>query len=163
MARLIIRDERTGDESTAEFDTPELAVLYRDYHIIFGHWSAIARWVNEKDLKPEQEKFVVEEKTELFEGEIIRLCKVVEGIEIKLEKEVKNPTQKAWDYLRTKRNRMLQMTDWTQLPDTDLDTEARKDYRSYRSYLRVLPKLFDDATVVNAKVYSFEDWKKGKR
>jgi len=163
MARLFIRDERNGDESYAEFDTPELAVLYRDYHLIFGHWSAIAKWVNEKDLKSEQKKFVVEEKTELVEGEILKFFKVVDGIQIKLEEQPKSPSQKAWDYLRTKRNRMLLLTDWTQLSDTELETDLRKEYRNYRAYLRVLPKLYDDVTVSNAKVYTFEEWKKGKR
>jgi hypothetical protein len=58
---------------------------------------------------------------------------------------------------------MLQLTDWTQLSDCELTIEDRKEFRSYRNYLRTLPVLYNDSTIVCAKVYSFEEWKKGKR
>ena len=64
---------------------------------------------------------------------------------------------------RHKRMLALQETDWTQLADVDLDTEERKEYRSYRNYLRDLPKHYDDSSVTYAKEYRFEYWRKGKR
>lgn len=161
MHKLIVRQ---GDiEQVHEFETSELAQLYRDYHLAFGHWNGVSKWVEEKDITPENRRFVIDERTELVNGIIVRYYKLTEGIELKIERACANTIPEVWEIFRENRTKLLALTDWTQLADSALSTEERKDYRSYRSYLRSAPKLYDDATIVNAKVYSFEDWKKGKR
>jgi hypothetical protein len=163
MYKLTVKDARTEEEQVREFETAELAILYRDYHLVFGQWNSVVKWVEEKDATPEQQRFIIDEKTELVNGNIVRFYKLAEGMEIQLEEASNDAIKQCWILLRTSRDRMLKLTDWTQLPDTELSTDERKEYRNYRSYLRVLPKLYDDATIIQAKVYSFEDWKKGKR
>ena len=163
MYKLTVKDAKTGDEHVKEFETAELAILYRDYHLVFGQWNSVVKWIEEKDATPEQKRFIVDEKTELVNGSIVRFYKLAEGMEIQLEEASSDVIKQCWILLRNSRDRMLKLTDWTQLSDTELSTDERKEYRNYRSYLRVLPKLYDDATIIQAKVYSFEDWKKGKR
>lgn len=161
MHKLIVRQ---GDiEQVHEFESSELAQLYRDYHLAFGHWNGISKWIEEKDLTPEKQRFVIDEKTELVNGQIVRFFKLTDGIELRIEEASPSCIDDLWRLIREKRNKALRETDWTQLADCELTTEEKKDYRSYRSYLRTLPKLYDDASIVSAKVYSFEDWKKGKR
>lgn len=161
MYKLIVRQDNI--EQVHEFENAELAQLYRDYHLAFGHWNGISKWIEEKDLTPEMQRFVIDERTELVNGCIVRFYKLTEGIELKIEEASPNCINDLWSMFRKKRNIALQETDWTQLADCDLTTEEKKDYRSYRSYLKTLPRLYDDASVVSAKVYSFEDWKKGSR
>jgi hypothetical protein len=163
MYKLLIKNVSSGEEETKEFESSELAVLYRDYHLAFGQWNSVVRWVQESHLAPEQQRFIVDEKTELINGKISRLYKLSEGIELKIEEVDKEGKEYFWKSLRKTRDYFLQTTDWTQLADAEIDTELRKEYRSYRAYLRVLPKLHDDSTIFHAKVYDFEDWKKGKR
>ena len=161
MHKLIVRQ---GDiEQVHEFETSELAQLYRDYHLAFGHWNGISKWVEESYITPENQPFVVDEKTELVDGNIVRYYKLTEGIELKIEEASPNSVEDIWKIFRRKRTQLLAMTDWTQLADCAISTEEKKDYRAYRGYLRAVTKLYDNHTIVSAKVYSFEDWKKGKR
>jgi hypothetical protein len=161
MHKLIVRQ---GDiEQVHEFESSELAQLYRDYHLAFGHWNGISKWIEEKDLTPEKQRFVIDEKSELINGKIVRFFRLTDGIELKIEEASPDCVHDLWRLVRENRNKFLQMTDWTQLADCELTTEEKKEYRSYRSYLRVLPKLYDDSSVVSAKVYWFDDWKKGSR
>jgi hypothetical protein len=159
MYKLFVTNVKTGEEKTYSFDSFELACLYKDYHLVFGSWSSVVKWISEKQVTEEQRRFIVEEKYIGLE----KFFKVADGFEIKVQKEEKNTLEESWMLLRKKRDVLLKETDWTQLPDTELSTEERKEYRNYRSYLRVLPKLYDDITVTHAKAYSFENWKKGKR
>lgn len=161
MHKLIVRQGEV--EQVHEFETSELARLYRDYHLAFGHWNGISEWIEETQLTPEKHKFIIDERTELVNGKIVRFFRLTDGIELKIEKVSSDSLSGFWELFREARTKFLHETDWTQLADCELDTEQRKEYRSYRSYLRVLPKLYDDATIVSAKIYSFEDWKKGKR
>lgn len=163
MYKLVVKNSAADNEEIKEFESAELAILYRDYHLVFGQWNSVVKWVEEKHLAPEQRRYIIDEKTELLNGEVVRLYKLAEGMEIKLEEVSGSAVEECWKLLRRDRNRALQFTDWTQLPDTELSTDERKEYRNYRSYLRVLPKLYDDATISQAKVQSFENWKKGKR
>jgi hypothetical protein len=85
MYKLLIKNVSSGEEETKEFESSELAVLYRDYHLAFGQWNSVVRWVQESHLAPEQQRFIVDEKTELINGKISRLYKLSEGIELKIE------------------------------------------------------------------------------
>jgi len=163
MYKLLIKNVSSGQEEVKEFESAELATLYRDYHLAFGQWNGIVKWVQESHLIEEQKHFIVDEKTEFINGKISRFYKLSEGIELKIEEVDKEGKEYLWKCVRKTRDYLLHSTDWTQLSDAEMDTELRKEYRSYRSYLRVLPKLHDDSTILYAKVYDFEDWKKGKR
>jgi hypothetical protein len=58
-----------------------------------------------------------------------------------------DPTQRTascLEDLRRQRNRLLSMSDWTQIPDTRLDDSARQQWREYRDALRDLPSNSPD-------------------
>jgi hypothetical protein len=69
----------------------------------------------------------------------------------------------SWYRLREKRNKFLEETDKTQLADFPVDTKTRGLYKEYRKYLRDLPKLFNEETIKNAKVKSFNEWLEFKK
>jgi hypothetical protein len=161
MYKLIIRTGKS--EREIEFVSSELAQLYRDYHLAFGEWNGDVKWVEQQHLTEKQKRFVVEEKIEIVDNKAVIFYKVSEGIELKIEEVDAKGIGELWEIFRKKRNFLLQSTDWTQIADCELGTEQKKEYRGYRSYLRTLPKLYDNSTIISAKVYSFEDWKKGKR
>lgn len=60
--------------------------------------------------------------------------------------------------VRLERNRMLQLTDFSQLADVPLSNEEKKKYRQYRRYLRELPKLIEREQVLEFKVLSYTEW-----
>ena len=59
---------------------------------------------------------------------------------------------------RQERTNRLNSTDWTMLPDVDLDKKLREDYRKYRKYLRKLPELYRLKIVDELKVLSFDEY-----
>lgn len=161
MYKLVVKHGEV--ERELEFATAELAQLYRDYHLAFGHWNGKAEWKEEKDVKEESKPFIIDEMTEFVDGNLVRKYRLTDGIKFVIEEVTGTTVAEVWKIFRKQRNRMLAYTDWTQLSDAEISTELRKDYRAYRNYLRVLPSLYNDDTIVKAKVYSFEDWKKGMR
>ena len=163
MYKLYVFNSKTNEEKVLKFESMELAVLYRDYHLAFGLWSNVSKWLSEDDIEESQKKFIIDSKYMEVNGFLKKFFKIADGFEITIKKEEKSVLKEHWNLFRRKRMLALQETDWTQLADVDLDTEERKEYRSYRNYLRDLPKLYDDSSVTYAKVYSFEDWRKGKR
>lgn len=163
MFKLTIKSVKTGEVKHLEFKTAELAILYRDYHLAFGNFNKIVKWVEEKDLKDEDKPFIIDEKMEFINNSPVKLYRLTEGLELKIQETGIDTIVQFWKEFRKKRNLILSMTDWTQLPDSELSVDERKEYRSYRSYLRTLPSLHNDDSIINAKVYSLEEWKKGKR
>lgn len=163
MYKLYVLNEKTNEEKVLKFETIELALLYRDYHLNFGNWSNVSKWVAENEITEADQAFIVDSKYIQKDGLQKLFYKVASGFKIKVQKEELDSTEELWSVLRKRRLLKLQETDWTQLADAELDTETRKEYRQYRSYLRDLPKLHNDSSIIHAKVYSFEDWKKGKR
>jgi hypothetical protein len=69
----------------------------------------------------------------------------------------------AWYRLRTKRNQALAETDKYMLSDFPVTTTERAKYKDYRQYLRDCPKMFNDQTVKDAKIKTFEEWLEWKR
>jgi hypothetical protein len=59
-------------------------------------------------------------------------------------------TDHFWAAVRNQRNQFLLMTDWTQIPDNNLDEAAREEWRLHRQALR-------DMTTTNSSVTSHED------
>lgn len=63
-----------------------------------------------------------------------------------------------WVKLRARRNQLLEETDKTQLADFPIDTKLRGLYKEYRQYLRNCPSMFDETTIITAKVKNFDEW-----
>jgi hypothetical protein len=163
MYKLYVLNEKTNEEKVLKFETIELAILYRDYHLAFGIWSNISKWVSEDKITDVERSFIVDTKYIEKDGLQKLFYKVADGFKIKVQKEDNGSLEELWAVFRKKRHLKLRETDWTQLADVDLETEERKEYRQYRNYLRELPSLYNDSSISHAKVYSFDDWKKGKR
>ena len=64
----------------------------------------------------------------------------------------------GWYALRQKRDKILTDSDKYMISDFPVETKLRGLYKEYRKYLRDLPKLFNDTTIKNAKVKSFDEW-----
>ncbi len=52
----------------------------------------------------------------------------------------------AWEFARTKRNRLLQESDWTDLPNSPVDNGS--EWATYRQALRDIPQDFASADAV---------------
>lgn len=52
--------------------------------------------------------------------------------------------QVTWDQVRVERNRLLTASDWTQLPDSGLNTGQVLQARDYRQALRDLTETYED-------------------
>jgi len=163
MYKLYVLDNKTKEEKVLKFETIELALLYKDYHLTFGTWANVSKWVNADQITNEQKPFIVDSKYIDVKNVPTLFYKVSDGFQIKVQKEDSGSVEELWQVFRKKRNVKLSETDWTQLADSDITVEERKEYRSYRSYLRTLPSLHNNDSILGAKVYSFEDWKKGRR
>jgi len=55
---------------------------------------------------------------------------------------------KAYSILRNERNGLLSQSDWTQLADAPLTTEAKQAWADYRQQLRDLPETVDINNIV---------------
>ena len=57
-----------------------------------------------------------------------------------------------WDEMRDKRNRKLEASDWTQMPDSPLTDSKKAEWATYRQALRDIPSKWPadvDTDVVN--------------
>ena len=63
----------------------------------------------------------------------------------KNEREESRVVLMGWDDVRNKRNNLLMMCDWTQLPDNALPDEEKKKWTTYRQALRDLPSSCEKA------------------
>lgn len=79
---------------------------------------------------------IYEEVDELTE-ETIKKCRVNEAT--KSSVQAARASASAIGELRAKRDRLLQQTDYTQLPDAPLTEQQKADYATYRQELRDLP------------------------
>jgi len=164
MYWIKIREVKTREETTIEFESKESAKLYRDYHCKFDAWDKKESWIAERFLAPEHKKLIVEEKIET------KLNSKKEEIEIKYYK-IKplyhfmednlglKRTVIMWEALREDRLKVLYETDWTQIADNQMDSKNRQLYREYRQYLRDLPLGYNDESIERYRIMSFEEWK----
>lgn len=164
MYWIKILDNKSKEESIIEFDSKEDAKLFRDYHIKFDAWNKKESWIAERNLSPLHKKLVVDSKVES------RLNSNKELVEIKYFKIVPEfqflgdnigalETELFWDKLREERSLVLTNTDWTQIADCSMDSKTRHMYREYRQYLRNLPLNYNDDTVINYTIMSFDRWR----
>ena len=60
-----------------------------------------------------------------------------------------------WAEFRAKRDRLLQASDWTQMPDSPLSDSKKAEWASYRQTLRDLPqKWASDVDLDNVSPYT---------
>lgn len=164
MYILNVKNLHTGKEQRLEFESARQADIYKKYHLEFGHWNGLSKWVRESLVLPEQLQFICDEMTEVENGSVIRYYKLSDGIIIQGELVTTPKTVlQAYQLLRFKRNQMLLETDWTQLADVLMSQDDRKSYRAYRTYLRTLPTLHDEGSIAGAVVYNYKEWLEGKR
>lgn len=75
---------------------------------------------------------------------------VVEGNEVveyqnyraKTQQEIDVDTERGWDAVRRKRNKLLQESDWTQGADSPLTQQKKTEWATYRQTLRQVPENF---------------------
>ncbi|WDE14635.1 phage tail assembly chaperone [Thalassomonas haliotis] len=48
--------------------------------------------------------------------------------------------EEKWRQVRSKRDHLIALTDWTQMPDSPLSAEQKAHYVEYRQLLRDLPQ-----------------------
>lgn len=58
-------------------------------------------------------------------------------------------TEGLWQNVRMRRNLLLSATDWTQLPDTQLNPVKKQQFIDYRQQLRDLPQSSINPTTIN--------------
>ena len=66
-----------------------------------------------------------------------------EVIQEKLYNEYGRWNKVSWEGIRMIRNFLLQDSDWTQMPDAEIDADTKAMWTTYRSKLRSLPQDFD--------------------
>lgn len=99
-------------------------------------------------------RFVPAEKTDndVINGQIF----VIEGNEVvqyeqirpKTQEEINRENEGLWSAVRTKRNILLQESDWTQLPDSPLIPEKKSGWQLYRQQLRDVTNQPDPKNII---------------
>lgn len=100
------------------------------------------------------QELIMEEKNEKVAD---RRLKVIEKLLIEDEAE---KLEIDMERIRIERDRMLSLSDFSQIADVPLTQDERKAYRQYRRYLRELPVLIQRGQVVDMRVMDFRDWRK---
>ena len=70
---------------------------------------------------------VVIQENEVVEYQLKRL---------KTEDEIQNEIKSGWSRIRLQRNELLKRCDWTQLPDSPLNSQKKTEWQIYRQHLR---------------------------
>lgn len=164
MYWIKIKQVATGEITTLEFETKEVAKLYRDFHCRFHAWDKRESWIAERFLLPEHRQFVVAEKEETKlndkkEEVTTKYFKIKPKIAILEDNLGLKREALMWQALREDRNRVLEETDWTQIADCSMDSKLRHVYREYRQYLRNLPLSYNDSTIEQYRIMSFGEWR----
>ena len=55
--------------------------------------------------------------------------------------------------IRVKRSKLLHLSDWTQIPDSDLSKEKRQEWADYRKKLRDLPSITNSTNCMSDVVF----------
>ena len=64
-------------------------------------------------------------------------------------------SKSRWTSFRQKRNRLLEGSDWTQMPDSPLSDTKKAEWATYRQQLRDLPgKWPADVDITNTDPYA---------
>jgi len=80
--------------------------------------------------------------SEAFDAECV---KVNEDMEVEIDSTlVAVKEEKQWAIMRSQRDAKLTMCDWTQLPDSPLNSQDKSAWATYRQELRDLPENTED-------------------
>jgi hypothetical protein len=60
----------------------------------------------------------------------------------------RNPLNAPWDVILAERKRLLEISDWTQIPDNPMPEEQRQAWRVFRQELRDIPQKFTSSADV---------------
>lgn len=114
-------------------------VIYKPNGRIVGNMSS-PLWletIGETDLQQiETESWVDPKNNRVVDGKIVE----IPPAEVAAKKDLLERTEAARTF-RIQRNRLLQASDWTQVPDAPVDQAA---WATYRQQLRDLPENTDD-------------------
>lgn len=103
--------------------------------------------LEEEDHKLAEERMrIIEEADYAYKQQCLKKLEMSDALEIAETKKVMMA--------------VLKETDWTQLVDAPLTTEEKKQWRSYRDYVRHIPKLWQRKQILELKVMTFEEWQK---
>lgn len=94
------------------------------------------------DNKP-HESNCIELTYDQWQEAIINECMVLDGVHTVIEVSQENIELSLYNDLRNKRDRLLQQSDWTQMPDSPLTEEKKQEWQTYRQALRDLPQTVD--------------------
>ena len=109
-----------------------------------------------KDPDVYLQELILDEENEKIADK--RLC-VLEGL---LQQSKASKMEVELERVRIERDRMLALSDFSQLPDVPLTNGEKKAYRQYRRYLRELPVLIERGQVTEFKVMDFKAWEHNK-
>lgn len=56
----------------------------------------------------------------------------------------KESNDAKWFEVRRVRDKLVQLTDWTQMPDAPLTDEKKAEFTAYRQVLRDIPQTYDN-------------------
>lgn len=71
-----------------------------------------------------------------------------ENIREKTPEEIQEETDKQWIKMRAERNKLLFISDWTQLSDSPLTNEKKQDWQTYRQQLRDVTNQTDPFNII---------------
>jgi len=94
------------------------------------------------DNKP-HESNCIELTYDQWQEAIINECMVLDGVHTVIEVSQENIELLLYNDLRNKRDKLLQQSDWTQMPDSPLTEEKKQEWQTYRQALRDLPQTID--------------------
>jgi hypothetical protein len=98
------------------------------------------------------ENIDVPETYDVSSAEGYELC--VDGVvRPKLTLRELSAEEKRTRFIRPNRDRLLAISDWTQIPDAPLTTEKKAEWAAYRQELRNLPATFSDAVYPNEVIW----------
>lgn len=161
MFRVIAKNLIRREEYISEHVTLEEAELFVKEQIDRRIWGMPERWLDEDNVLSIEKPRVVNSRV-ISGGKIQYFLPADYTYNIE---EVREGGVEVdyWATLRYKRKLMLQDTDFTQLADSPISADVKKQYREYRKYLRDLPKSYNDNTITKFKVMSFDAWKEWKK
>lgn len=75
-----------------------------------------------------------------------------------LNKDKTSKMEVELERVRIERDRLLVISDFSQLADVPLTNDEKKLYRQYRKYLRELPVLIERGQVIEYIAMTFNEW-----
>ena len=90
-----------------------------------------------------QEGYCIELTYDQWQEALTENCMVVDGVHTIIPVTQDEITQGKYNSLRYERDKLLQQSDWTQMPDSPITEEKKQEWQTYRQALRNLPQTVD--------------------